>query len=296
MSASPAIRTAVITNQLLTTHMLDSNQAAASPLLQPGERSVTDAAAAVIESNKRQRSPTLQTTVVQSVRHEYDEVYSFTVRDEAEKTPYKAGQYCHLLAPGIEWPGGNKGKGGGKGGGKGNHKGKKGKDEKMVRHMSFASSPLESELIFSMDLSSRSSFKQKFAGLKLGDKMQFFKVKGEFTLPADATDVVFIAGGIGITPIRSLILDIEQGGKPISWRLLHVARSAHLYQEELELFESPQRRTDRRGAPAGLSAILEQSPASHYFVSGSDGFVRAQKQQLSMLGICETRILCENFH
>eukprot|EP00746_Dinoflagellata_sp_MGD_P098309 gnl/MRDRNA2_/MRDRNA2_39615_c0_seq2.p1 gnl/MRDRNA2_/MRDRNA2_39615_c0~~gnl/MRDRNA2_/MRDRNA2_39615_c0_seq2.p1 ORF type:complete len:198 (+),score=29.44 gnl/MRDRNA2_/MRDRNA2_39615_c0_seq2:82-675(+) len=193
---------------------------------------------------------------------------------------YTAGQYCHMKAPGMETKG-EKGKGKGKA---------------AVRHMSFASSPLESELMFSMDLSSGSEFKQRISELKPGDTLQFFKTKGEFVLSPEMSDVVFIAGGIGITPIRSLIMDIEKGSKNVSWQLLHVARTGHLYQSELEVLPAPQVRTNRAGCESALKSIVAQKPNAQYFMCGSDRFVQGLRQQLQQLGVADTKIKVENFH
>lgn len=162
--------------------------------------------------------------------------------------------------------------------------------------MSFASSPLESELMFSMDLSSGSEFKQQISELKPGDTIEFFKTKGEFVLSPEMSDVVFIAGGIGITPIRSLIMDIDKGGKNVSWQLLHVARTGHLYQTELEALPAPQVRTNRAGCESALKSMVAQKPTAQYFMSGSDQFVQGLRQQLQQLGVPERKICVENFH
>jgi len=222
--------------------------------------------------------PKMHETVVESITNDYDQVYTFRVQPGGDAT-FTAGQYCHLRAPGME------GKGGGKGSGK-----------QGVRHMSFASSPLEPQLMFSMDLSSGSEFKQRFAALQPGQTMKFFKTKGEFTLAPEVSDIVFIAGGIGITPIRSLIMDIEMKEKPVSWQLLHVARTGHLYQSELEMLTAPQNRTDRAGCAAALKNIVARKPTAHYYMSGSDGFVQDLKQQLLDLGVPEAKVCVENFH
>jgi ferredoxin-NADP reductase len=225
--------------------------------------------------------PQMLQAIIQSVTRDYDQIYTLRLRQD-DMVKYAAGQYCHMKAPGLETQG-EKSKGSGKG-------------KRAVRHMSFASSPLESELVFSMDLSSGSEFKQRISELTPGDSLQFFKVKGQFVLDPEMSDVVFIAGGIGITPIRSLIMDIEKGSKPVSWQLLHIARTGHLYQSELETLPAPQVRTNRAGCESALKNVVAQKPAAHYFISGSDRFVQGLKEQLEQLGVPETKIRMENFH
>jgi ferredoxin-NADP reductase len=51
-----------------------------------------------------------------------------------------------------------------------------------------------------------SSFKTKLKNLSPTDAIYAGQLGGDFTLPADKTDkIVFIAGGIGVTPFRSMI-------------------------------------------------------------------------------------------
>jgi ferredoxin-NADP reductase len=53
-----------------------------------------------------------------------------------------------------------------------------------------------------------SAFKRSLAEAPLGTPVSIFGPVGNFTLPVAATaSVVFIAGGIGITPFRSMVLD-----------------------------------------------------------------------------------------
>lgn len=94
--------------------------------------------------------------------------------------------------------------------------GHKNPDSRGVRrYFTIASSPLEEGIRLGVkfyDLGS--SFKKKLKSLKLGDVMTASQLAGEFTLPMDPTKkMVFIAGGIGITPYRSMVkylLDTNQ--------------------------------------------------------------------------------------
>lgn len=73
------------------------------------------------------------------------------------------------------------------------------------RAMSIASSPTEKTVHFSMR-KSESAFKQSMANLKKGDTLSMLGPLGTFTMPEDTTKpFVFIAGGIGITPFRSMV-------------------------------------------------------------------------------------------
>merc|ERR1711971_298572 len=192
--------------------------------------------------------PEQYSLVLDKVQHEYDEVYSYQFSSADGKTiSYKAGQWGHLRAPGAEM---------GKGG---------------VHHMSFASTADEGTYLFTMDLSSKSPYKQLFAAAKPGAVTSVFKIKGEFVIdPAEQSDVVFVAGGIGITPMRALINDVVARELSVKCSLIHIARTSHLYQEELTRHTSiPQVRTNRLGAAGAIAEGVKANPDSWYYVCGS---------------------------
>jgi len=75
------------------------------------------------------------------------------------------------------------------------------------RFFTIASSPTENEIRIGVKYYSKpSSFKKALYDLKPRDKVVAAQLSGDFTLPADKTKkLVFIAGGIGVTPFRSMI-------------------------------------------------------------------------------------------
>ena len=202
--------------------------------------------------------------------HEYDQVFTFKFAPDAS-VPFIPGQYAHLLAPNSP-PG-----------------------RENVRHFSIASTPSEGPLWFSMDLSSGSDYKNKFAELEVGGKAHLFKVKGEFVLePEPSGTVFFLAGGIGITPIRPLLLSLV-GNAQVEWRLAHVARSGHLYEKELRSLGGIQARV----RPSELGALLadwtRECPAARWFVSGSSRFVTGMTESLQAQGVSTANLRVENF-
>ncbi len=75
------------------------------------------------------------------------------------------------------------------------------------RYFTIASSPTEESIRMGVKFySNSSSFKKSILELNLGDKIVASQLAGDFTLPEDKSKkLVFIAGGIGITPFRSMI-------------------------------------------------------------------------------------------
>ena len=75
------------------------------------------------------------------------------------------------------------------------------------RYFTIASSPTESTLNMGVKFYPKpSSFKKGLINMKVGDKMAASQLAGDFTLPKNPKKkLVFIAGGIGVTPFRSMI-------------------------------------------------------------------------------------------
>jgi ferredoxin-NADP reductase/Na+-translocating ferredoxin:NAD+ oxidoreductase RnfD subunit len=75
------------------------------------------------------------------------------------------------------------------------------------RYFTIASSPTESDIILGVRFYEKSSsFKNALLELNPGDRIFAGQLAGDFVLPTDKSKkLVFIAGGIGVTPFRSMI-------------------------------------------------------------------------------------------
>jgi len=75
------------------------------------------------------------------------------------------------------------------------------------RYFTLASSPTEKFLKIGIKFyPNAASFKRKLVDLKMGEQMVAGQLSGEFILPKDVSKkLCFIAGGIGITPFRSMV-------------------------------------------------------------------------------------------
>lgn len=83
------------------------------------------------------------------------------------------------------------------------------------RFFTIASSPTEPYVMLATRIGDRSSsFKAALHNLKAGDTLSASNLEGEFTLPRNVNQkLVFIAGGIGITPFRSMIQFLHDTGE-----------------------------------------------------------------------------------
>src|SRR3989344_141380 len=75
------------------------------------------------------------------------------------------------------------------------------------RYFTIASSPTESDISVGVKFYDKpSAFKETMSEMKTGDSIVVSQLAGDFTMPKDINQkLVFIAGGIGITPFRSMI-------------------------------------------------------------------------------------------
>lgn len=76
------------------------------------------------------------------------------------------------------------------------------------RYFTIASSPTEDEIKLGVRINEKesSSFKKALLQMQNGEVMVASQLSGDFTLPEDSKKkLVFIAGGIGITPFRSMV-------------------------------------------------------------------------------------------
>jgi ferredoxin-NADP reductase/Na+-translocating ferredoxin:NAD+ oxidoreductase RnfD subunit len=91
------------------------------------------------------------------------------------------------------------------------------------RYFTLASSPTESEIRIGIKFyENGSSFKQALLDINRDTPIVASQVAGEFVLPKDQTlKLAFIAGGIGITPFRSMIKYLIDKKQPRSITLLY---------------------------------------------------------------------------
>lgn len=94
-----------------------------------------------------------------------------------------------------------------------------------VRTFSLASAPQEPELLIATRMTD-TAFKSALASLPAGAPVGIEGPYGDLTLDGGATPVVFLAGGIGITPFRSMIVDAIGRGLNRDVTLFYSNRSA----------------------------------------------------------------------
>lgn len=156
------------------------------------------------------------------------------------------------------------------------------------RPFTVASSPTEGYLQITTRIPAKPSLlKQNLLNLKPGQKVYTFGPFGFFTLPKTATEIVMIAGGIGVTPFRSMLAEIGNGPCP-KITLLYASRDEKpLYTAELNAFAAQHSEftwhsiTEPRRLDAAVIASYIQEPTqATYLLSGPKTMVNGISEVL----------------
>lgn len=169
------------------------------------------------------------------------------------------------------------------------------------RYLTISSAPTENELMFTVKVPEKpSAFKQRLESLKPGEPILASYLSGSFTLPDDASQkLAFLAGGVGITPFRSMIKEVMDKGPGRDMALFYAANT----QEELafrDLFTRAQSVGLRniytnQITPQLITSRLPDWHERHYFVSGPYGFVQAMEKLLLGAGLPASKITTDYF-
>jgi ferredoxin-NADP reductase len=159
---------------------------------------------------------------------------------------------------------------------------------------SIASPPTDTEITIATRLNSRSKFKLALAALKPGDRVRFFAPLMNFTTERTARELVFLAQGVGITPIRSMLLDIADRGLAKQTTLVHVGRN-HAFRDETEQL------ADRAEYPLTSESFHEQVLTTveacrdaTFMISGAPAFVDSTVALLGDHAVPATQIKCDS--
>jgi len=184
-----------------------------------------------------------------------------------------------------------------------------------VRSLSISSAPYEEDLFFTMR-GGESGFKQTMFALKPGDTVQATKAIGHFTLAhtKDTLPIVFLVGGIGITPVRSILKQAEHDGETRQFTLLYSNRFAKdaAFHDELSGLKLPafsyittlsQETLPCSGGSEERGYICESMVRKHvsdlkgvwYYLVGAPAFITAMEKMLGEMGVAKERQVCDPF-
>jgi glycine betaine catabolism B len=172
-------------------------------------------------------------------------------------------------------------------------------DRGVERFFSIASAPHEEHVMLTTRFASKSSsFKKALKNLRRGDAVEAHDLEGDFVVDHRKKTFVFIAGGIGITPFRAILLDLEHNKKPLNVQLLYANRDNDFpYRKELEALRRrhPEFRIDYVVSPnrideKSIPQLVPDIQKPMFYVSGPEPMVESMDKTLKKIGVSKKRI------
>jgi ferredoxin-NADP reductase len=218
---------------------------------------------------------------LKEIRPESSDVTSFLFEPEAGLT-WQAGQYLHYTLPHPD------------------------ADERGVRrYFTVSSAPQERHVRLTTRRAAErgSTFKRALFALEPGATVDAEAPAGSFTIEEPEGRYLLVAGGIGITPFRAILVDLARRDRPLAGRLLYANRNDEIvFRDELDRLAeadadfsirylvSPERLGERTIA----DEIAAHEPTS-FWVSGPKPMVDAVQELLLAQGAPEGSIKRDAF-
>jgi ferredoxin-NADP reductase/nitrite reductase/ring-hydroxylating ferredoxin subunit len=245
------------------------------------------------EEEERKASHKLTLKLLAKERLEGTDIMTFKL--ERAKLDYSAGQFGYFKLDGVT----------------GDPKG-------PIRHFSLASSPTEPDYLLISTRIRETPYKRALASLEIGSKIQAWGPQGEFVLHDDhSKPAVFLSGGIGVTPFRSMIKYATDKQLPLKIVMFDSNRNEQniLYKNEFDSWaaknknlravyavtdDSPSGWMGEKGRidKAMINKQIEESELKKviFYVCGPPGMLKAMQELLQgELQVPKERIKIEEF-
>jgi len=152
-----------------------------------------------------------------------------------------------------------------------------------------------------------STFKRALKELPVGGRVQLAETKGDFVAPRDnSIPLLFVAGGVGITPVLSIISHLKDTDDKRTVTVLHSVSNTETLRGK-ELFETygavylptltqPHKAwSGQTGRMSSTDILNHVIPQTLVYISGPDSMVIALKQELINQDIDAAQIVTDAF-
>ena len=214
-------------------------------------------------------------------RAETGDVVSFLFRSDTLLS-WQAGQFLHYTLPHPEAD-----------------------DRGITRYFTIASAPFEGHVMLTTRFASErsSSFKRALRELPVGAAIEVGEPDGDFVLGDPGDEHVLIAGGIGVTPFRAILLDLDHRELPINATVLYANRTPEfVYKAEMARLAGRHPRlmvrylvSPARVTEASIRGVAADLAKPTFHVSGPEPFVEALGGMLSGLGVPDAHVKRDYF-
>jgi ferredoxin-NADP reductase len=184
----------------------------------------------------------------------------------------------------------------------------------LKRYLSISSSPTEQGYLEFTKKLTNSDFSQALSRLKPGESIKIEYPFGKFTLDNPETDIAFLSGGIGITPVRSIVkyaVDKNLGTDIVLVYANHSAKDI-VFKEDFEAMQQayPKLKVAHvlcepavgfKCIPGLINArVIKEAvidyPRRKFYLCGPPQMVEAMKKILfEELNVARENIVTENF-
>lgn len=220
-------------------------------------------------------------------KKEIENVYSFIFEPSlpagqtGKKVSWQPGQYLHYELPHPEAD-----------------------DRGIERWFTVSAAPYEKHITLTtrFDDERSSTFKNALQRLKPGTEIKADEPRGDFLLEPDASRHVLIAGGIGITPYRSMLLQLDHDNNRLNVDLFYANRDENfVFDDEFQKLAAkhPEFKVhkfvgDERFTANDLKPYLENESIIFY-ISGPRPMVETYQHLLEELNADSERIKTDSF-
>jgi ferredoxin-NADP reductase len=160
-----------------------------------------------------------------------------------------------------------------------------------------------------------SSYKANLLQMPVGATLSATSLAGDFTLPKHQDKpLVFVAGGIGIAPFRSMIKQVVETKKKVDITLIYVNKTAdevcylplweeakaygittHFCLTDRDNLPTPWHGLTGHLTPDMIKSVLPQWQSSTYYISGPQRLVESVEEVLQIVKIPKNQIITDFF-
>lgn len=204
------------------------------------------------------------------------------VFEPTEPFTWTAGQYMHYVLPHPDED-----------------------DRGIERWFTNSAAPSENEVRITTRVNAdpSSSFKQALQKLQPGDAIEADGPEGDFVLQDPSRNYIFVAGGIGITPIRSILVEARSQGLKLNATILYANRNQDIpFRDDLERLQADDPGLTVRYIidpehldEATLSEAINTSDNPLIYISGPEPMVKSLAETVKSLDVDEANIQLDDF-
>lgn len=177
----------------------------------------------------------------------------------------------------------------------------------VTRYFTISSAPFEKHIAITTRIFKNSStFKKSLMKLKAGDEIEASGPDGDFIVTNLKRNLVFIAGGIGITPFRSILAESAHSGQNLNVQLLYANKNENIvFKDELESLKNKTSNlkinyfiSSAHIDAQSIEKLITNNKLTNnplFYVSGPSNFVRAIRDILKSQNVSKENIKLDFF-